>query len=217
MPRMHRYCHGDQSFMFWSALNGAQPIHLEPSFRERCDFAGLRHVTPAWPLKSVYIEAYAGDGSIEPPGVPMPSFPVAYSTIECLVLKYADDKRLYFYPEGGALNLRSLSVLQHNALVTFANTVRCNPRLRNTLTSVTIASHDTSESQGREDVKTTHAFLREAKALVRLELVMNDTHFQYYPSSIEKATWKSWQEDPDRDSEEEDTDSEDSEHGDRII
>ncbi|KAJ3493413.1 hypothetical protein NMY22_g20214 [Coprinellus aureogranulatus] len=106
----------------WKALCGAQPWHLEmgEGWDERCFYGGLKHVTPPWPLKSVYIGSYGGgeaewvrpeDGEDEESALARlnPSYPACYNKIESLVLNAPLWYKLFFYPEGRAQNLRSLT------------------------------------------------------------------------------------------------------------
>lgn len=201
----------------WTALSGLQPVHLELTegqVNEYCDYGNLQHVSPPWSsLKSVYIGAYNGDGGFfYPHDIPTHSFPPCYAHIKTLVLNYPSAYQLYFYPEGGATDLRSLTILWNSALVTFANTVACNPRLKDTLRSLTIAGHQSYSAQGREGVKRAHTFLREAKVLSQLELVLND----HESGSGEKATYSLqeaasafWQSAPDSDESQSDSENDD--------
>ncbi|RXW18778.1 hypothetical protein EST38_g7068 [Candolleomyces aberdarensis] len=165
----------------WKALSGARPTHLElnAGALEECNYAGLRDVETAWPLKSVYLSCCEGDGQWEGEGGEdgpqrfKPSFPARYANIENLVLHYALSSTLYFYPEGGANNLRSLTILENDFVTTFARTVSCNPLMLQTLRSITLGGQFYISAE-KEDVEQMNNFFRNAKALVDIELVLND-------------------------------------------
>ncbi|KAJ2915578.1 hypothetical protein MD484_g4823, partial [Candolleomyces efflorescens] len=149
----------------WKALSGGRPTHLEltAGALEDCDYAGLKDVEPVWPLKSVYLACSEGDGEWDwegerGPGGPQwlkPSFPECYAGIETLVLHYVLNS-VYFYPEGEARNLRSLTIMENDFVATFARGDSCSP----------------AENWHIERMKD---FFLNAKALVNIELMLNDT------------------------------------------
>ncbi|KAJ2915572.1 hypothetical protein MD484_g4824, partial [Candolleomyces efflorescens] len=194
----------------WKALSGCQPTHLElnASVLEECEYEGLQHVEPAWPLKSVYVQCCGGYGEYEwggdsvGPKWAKPSFPACYAGVETVVLHYGLDQ-LYFYPEGGARNLRSLTILENEYLTTFAFTVRYNPRVLQTLRSVTLGGRPVAEPRDW-DIEQMKDFFRNSKALERVELALND-----------QETWMPDSEIDDDDDEEDDDDDDrpaDNEH-----
>ncbi|RXW13952.1 hypothetical protein EST38_g11907 [Candolleomyces aberdarensis] len=161
----------------WEALADARPSHLEMNtgWDETCNYDGLSQVQPPWDLKSMYLAAYEGDGSwewgLEPPTAQQHSFPACYACLETLVLDYPSGHYLYFYPEGGATNLRSLTVLENDSVTVFARTVDCNPKLVETLRSVALGCFIPDEGRSVRRMK---RFFKEAKGLINLELAMGD-------------------------------------------
>ncbi|RXW18526.1 hypothetical protein EST38_g7318 [Candolleomyces aberdarensis] len=153
----------------WDALTDARPSHLEMTcgWDESCNYAGLCRVQPPWDLKSMYLAAYEGDGrwdwDLEDATQQPHSFPACYANLETLVLDYPGGHYLYFYPVGGATNLRSLTILENDSVTVFARTVDCNPKLVETLTSLTL----------------------EAKSLATLELAVGNEKGRYSDSSAE--------------------------------
>ncbi|RXW16063.1 hypothetical protein EST38_g9792 [Candolleomyces aberdarensis] len=163
----------------WKAFGGVQPTHLEMSagWDEENHFQGLEAVFPPWPLKSMYYRAYIGPGSWSTPEESSPTFPACYAGLETLVLDCVDSLSLYYYPTGGATNLRSLTVVGNDAIGTFAHTVACNPKMLATLRSVTI-----SPSPGHwddvEDFAIMKSFLHGSQALTHLELaILGDGYY----------------------------------------
>ncbi|TEB25801.1 hypothetical protein FA13DRAFT_1737942 [Coprinellus micaceus] len=165
----------------WQALFGLEPSHLEmtPGFEESCDYAGLANVTPPWPLKSLYLAAYGGDGASEHEDTPNPqysvSFPACYADLETLVLHFPNGHDMYFYPEGGARKLRSFTASQNDVVDAFAKTVACNPALLHTLRSVTLDTGPGGRDSRARHVGRVLEFFRQS-SLERLELLLNDGH-----------------------------------------
>ncbi|KAJ3500187.1 hypothetical protein NMY22_g19343 [Coprinellus aureogranulatus] len=98
-----------------------------------------------------------------------PSYPACYNSIEALVLDSPDCNSLFFYPEGRAQNLRSLTILNNFAISTFVHTIACNPNLTHTLQNLTIVRPWTTH---RSDIERTRDFIRGSEALKKLELVL---------------------------------------------
>ncbi|KAJ3549830.1 hypothetical protein NMY22_g743 [Coprinellus aureogranulatus] len=131
----------------WEALSGAQPWHLE--------------------MEEGY-EEKEGEDEEAAIGRMKPSYPACYNSIEALVLNSPDCNSLFFYPEGRAQNLRSLTILNNFAIKTFVHTIACNPNLTHTLQNLTIVRPWTTH---RSDIERTRNFIRGSKALKKLELV----------------------------------------------
>jgi hypothetical protein len=144
---------------------------------ESCNYAGLSKVQPPWNLKSMYLSAYEGNGSwdrhlpVEDARQQQHSFPACYASLETLVLDYPGGYYLYFYPVGGATNLRSLTILENDAVTVFARTVDCNPNLVETLRSVTLGGSIPNEG---ESVRRMQKFFKQAKRLATPELAVRD-------------------------------------------
>ncbi|KAH6918069.1 hypothetical protein BKA70DRAFT_1246117 [Coprinopsis sp. MPI-PUGE-AT-0042] len=185
----------------WKALSGAQPWHLEMeagAWAERCFYDGLRLVNPPWPLKSLYLGSYHGDGywnGERTLGVSdfkghldwrQTSFPECYAGIETLVLSCPNWFSCYFYPEGGASSLRSLTIGKNEALRTLACTVACNPALLKTLENLTIIRPNSQEGD-ESDVEYIRRFLKKS-AIKNLELVLGlDSRVQARDGTEEEA------------------------------
>jgi hypothetical protein len=175
----------------WEALAGARPSHLEMSagWDETCNYYGLNKVQPPWDLKSMYLAAYEGDGSwdwnLKDATRQSHSFPACYANLETLILDYPGGYYLYFYPEGGATNLRSLTILENDSVTVFARTVDCNPKLVETLRSVTLACFIPDAGKSVRRMK---RFFKEAKGLVNLELAMGDV--KWYPQNSYEAQYE---------------------------
>ena len=108
-----------------------------------------------------------------------PSFPPCYSHIESLVLSYANHRTLFFYPEGGAQNLRSLTIYENEAFKTFSCTLTCNPTLINTLETLSLTWPRRYEGERwEEDVKKIKRFFAESKVLRNLELLLGPDHIE---------------------------------------
>ena len=174
----------DRTKEVWKALAGLQPSHLEMTtgFEEACNYAGLADVTPSWPLKSLYLSAYEGDGVSEHLDTPnpqyYPSFPACYADLETLVLHFPGGYNMYFYPEGGARKLHSFTASRNDVVAVFAKTVACNPALLQTLRSVTL---DTGQDSPAMHVDRMLEFFRQS-TLDRLELLLNDGGHFYHPN-----------------------------------
>ncbi|KAF5310304.1 hypothetical protein D9611_012039 [Ephemerocybe angulata] len=162
----------------WTALEGAQPTHLEMrcGYLERCGYEELSFIKNFWPLKSVYLGSYLGGGDWledEDGDRQSPSFPACYATIETLVLNCPNARELFLYPTGGAQNLRSITIVENDALTT-VRTVQCNPKMSETLRTVTIGCWASYQGTSPEEIQSMKDFFRQSKALVNLELVLND-------------------------------------------
>ncbi|KAJ2921153.1 hypothetical protein H1R20_g15938, partial [Candolleomyces eurysporus] len=176
-------CSGNRpDLALWDALTDARPSHLEMicGWDESCNYAGLSRVQPPWDLKSMYLAAYEGDGrwdwDLEDVTQQPYSFPACYANLETLVLDYPGGRYLYFYPVGGATNLRSLTILENDSVTVFARTVDCNPKLVETLRSVTLVCLVPDEG---ESVRRMKSFFKEAKSLATLELAVGDEKGRY--------------------------------------
>ncbi|TEB36865.1 hypothetical protein FA13DRAFT_1089102 [Coprinellus micaceus] len=102
-----------------------------------------------------------------------PSFPACYSHIEMLVLSFPNHRDLFFYPKGGAQNLRSLAIYDNEAFRTFSCTLTCNPALSDTLESLSLTwPHRYEGESWEEDIKKIKRFFAESKALRNLELFL---------------------------------------------
>ncbi|KAJ3501413.1 hypothetical protein NMY22_g18935 [Coprinellus aureogranulatus] len=112
-----------------------------------------------------------------------PSFPSCYSTIETLVLDCPTYSSLYFYPEGGAQNLRSLTICRNEAAKTFACTVLCNPTLIDTLRTVTVCRDHNPYARYDFEGEVMKRFFRNSKALRNVELVLSSGGISRYDSS----------------------------------
>ncbi|KAJ3494488.1 hypothetical protein NMY22_g20067 [Coprinellus aureogranulatus] len=184
----------------WKALSGAQPWHLEmrEGWEEKCYYEGLRHVTPPWPLKSVHISSYGGgDGHWEDPrrgegeaaalARTKPSFPACYNNIETLSLNAPYCGSLFFYPEGRAQKLRSLTIRQNYAITTFVYTIACNPALIHTLQNLTIAL---PWCTGGTEIDKMRKFIQESRALKKLELFL--TKHSGWGADAYEASQRTW-------------------------
>lgn len=79
---------------------------------------------------------------------------------------------MYFFSEGGAQNLRSLTVCETEAAKTLSCTVVCNPALVDTLQTVTVLRPSDYEGYYFEG-KVMKWFFRNSKALRNAELVLS--------------------------------------------
>ncbi|RXW18789.1 hypothetical protein EST38_g7075 [Candolleomyces aberdarensis] len=179
-------------YRIWEALEEAEPSHLELSttdMYQRCNYGGLGKVqlkSGAWPLKSMYLDGSLGDGDWEEEaGRKQPaSFPACYAGLETLILDGGPSgDSLYFYPEGGATNLKSLRILEGEPLAIFARTVDCNPKIAETLTSLAIAC-TVQESEVGFVRRMKKFFKQEARELEVVELIVESPRF-YEPISKE--------------------------------
>jgi hypothetical protein len=105
---------------------------METGFDEDLYHQGLGLVSSAWPLK-MYRAGWYGRGWKGYGQTPIPTFPSGYAGVETLVLTCASSNAMYFYPEGGATNLRSLTIVENDAMAAFAHTVACNPKMLDTI------------------------------------------------------------------------------------
>ncbi|KAJ2920443.1 hypothetical protein H1R20_g16651, partial [Candolleomyces eurysporus] len=175
----------------WEALAQARASHLELishselaawDGEQQCNYAGLGKLSlepGAWPLKSLYVDVYRGDGAWNGAegAEQKPSFPAIFANIETLVLLWPDKDSLYFYPEGGAAILRSLTVISGASVQTLNRTVECNPRIADTLASLTLSCKLPQTSGSARRMK--ELFKEEIRSLQRFELgVIDRSHFK---------------------------------------
>ncbi|RXW18781.1 hypothetical protein EST38_g7066 [Candolleomyces aberdarensis] len=175
-------------YRLWEALEEAEPSHLElitTDMYQQCNYGGLGKIKlkhGAWPLKSMYLNARFGDGNWEEEeeedGTKQPpSFPACYAGLETLILDSGPSgDSLYFYPEGGATNLKSLRILETESVVAFARTLDCNPKIAETLKSLAIVCM-VMESEVGFVRRMKRFFKEEAKKLEVVELVVKHPMF----------------------------------------
>jgi hypothetical protein len=182
------FCSGElPDHRIWEALEEAEPSHLELSTTDmyrRCNYGGLGKIklkSGAWPLKSVYLDGCFGDGDwLEDEEDPMeqpPSFPACYAGVETLILDCGPScDSLYFYPQGGATNLKSLTIIDGESVAIFARTMDCNPKIAETLESLAVSC--TILESEVESVRRMKRFLKEeAQALEVIELIVEEGRF----------------------------------------
>ncbi|KAJ2934650.1 hypothetical protein H1R20_g2437, partial [Candolleomyces eurysporus] len=167
----------------WEALEEAEPSHLElttTDMHQQCNYGGLGKVqlkSGAWPLKSMYLDASFGDGDWgeeEDGRKQPPSFPACYAGLETLILDGCPSgDSLYFYPEGGVTNLKSLRILEGESVAIFARTVDCNPKIAETLKSLAIFC-TVLDSEVEFVRRMKRFFKEEAKELEVVELIVED-------------------------------------------
>lgn len=177
----------DDSEPLWKALGGANPSHiaLESTSDRKSSLAEIFASYPPWyRLQSFYLLAHPTREERRRQWPFSPSkdmctrpslYPGCFKNLENLSVKNLHFKGFYFNPEGGATALRSLAFAGDQATNALARTVFSNPEMPKTLHSLKLHCNGSKKKQARGGMTMIHLFLHECKALVKLDVVLNDS------------------------------------------